>query len=123
MTLLIDVFSAHRLLLKSPLLPEEKRFLEYVLGFGGKAKQKQLNAQISHHFVQIYICDLAEIDKLFLPFFKIVKAEFLIQDLISRLIVNQNKISIYDILNLGVENQKKKSNFENRKRGYCFMAG
>ena len=49
-----------------------------------------------------------EIDILFFfPFLKIFKSEFLIQDLISRPIVNQNKISVYQNLSLGVDNQKQ----------------
>ena len=37
---------------------------------------------------------MPEIDALFSPFLKISKSEFLIQDLISRLTVNQNEISV-----------------------------
>ena len=43
----------------------------------------------------------------FCPFLRIFKLEFLIQDLISRLIVNENEISIYQNLTLGVGKQKQ----------------
>ena len=42
----------------------------------------------------------------FLTFLRIVKSEFLIQDLISRLVMNEYGISIYQNLSLGVDNQK-----------------
>ena len=48
-----------------------------------------------------------EIDALFRPFLKIFKSEFHIQDLISRLIVNKYRMSIYQNLCLGVDNQKQ----------------
>ena len=47
-----------------------------------------------------------EIYTLSFPFSRILKSELLIQDLISRLIVNENKISIYQNPSLGVDNQK-----------------
>ena len=48
-----------------------------------------------------------EIDTLFFfPFLKISRSEFRIQDLISRLTVNQNAISIYQNLSLGVGDHK-----------------
>ena len=43
----------------------------------------------------------------FFPFLKIFKLEFLIQDLISQVIVNENEIPIYQNLSLGVDNQKQ----------------
>ena len=46
-----------------------------------------------------------KIDALFLPFFRISKSEFLIQDLIFRLTVNENGISTHQNLSLGVDNQ------------------
>ena len=39
----------------------------------------------------------------FLPFLRIFKSKFLIQDLISRLIINENGISMLQTLSLGVE--------------------
>ena len=42
----------------------------------------------------------------FCPFLRIFKSEFLIQDLISRLIANENGIFIYQKLSLAVNNQK-----------------
>ena len=48
-----------------------------------------------------------KIDTLFLPFLRILKSEFLIQNLISRLIVNKNGIPIYRNLSLSVDNQKQ----------------
>ena len=42
-----------------------------------------------------------------LPFLRIFKSEFLIQDLLSRLIVNEDRISMFQSLSLGVENQKQ----------------
>ena len=44
---------------------------------------------------------------LFLPFFKVFTSEFLIQDPISQVIVNENRIFICQNLSLGVENWKK----------------
>ena len=43
----------------------------------------------------------------FRPFLKISISEFLIQDLTSRLIVNENGISIYQSLSLGFDDQKQ----------------
>ena len=43
----------------------------------------------------------------FFPFLGIFKSEFLIQDLISELIANENETSIYQNLSLGVDNQKQ----------------
>ena len=43
----------------------------------------------------------------YFPFFEDFKSEFLIQDLISQLIINENGISICQNLSLGVENQKQ----------------
>ena len=43
----------------------------------------------------------------FLPFLRIFKSEFLIQGLLSLLIVNGNGISVRRNLNLGVDNQKQ----------------
>ena len=48
-----------------------------------------------------------EIGTLFLPFFEDIELELLIQDLTSQLIVNQNEISAYQKLSLGVDNQKQ----------------
>ena len=48
-----------------------------------------------------------EIDTLFSHFLKIFRSDSLIQDFISRLIMNQNQISIYQILSLGVDNQEQ----------------
>ena len=42
-----------------------------------------------------------------LPFLRISKSEFLIQDFISRIIVNENGISIHQNLSLGVDDQKQ----------------
>ena len=50
-----------------------------------------------------------EIDTLFvffLHFFRTFKSEFLIQELISRLIVNENGVSVHQNLGLDVDNQK-----------------
>ena len=44
---------------------------------------------------------------MFFPFVRITKSEFLIQDFISRLIVNENGISIYQNVSLGVNDQKQ----------------
>ena len=43
----------------------------------------------------------------FLPFFDDFQIRVLIQDLISRLIVNKNRITIYQNLSLGVDDQKQ----------------
>ena len=51
-----------------------------------------------------------EIDTVYLAFLKIFKSEFLIQALISQLIVNKNVISIYQYLSLGVDKQKQTKN-------------
>ena len=48
-----------------------------------------------------------EIETVFRPFLKIYKSKFLMQDLISRLIENENEISIYQNLSLGVDKQKQ----------------
>ena len=48
-----------------------------------------------------------KIDVLFFNFLKIFKLQFLIQDFISWLIVNENGIYIYQNLSLGVDNQKQ----------------
>ena len=48
-----------------------------------------------------------KIDALFLPFLSIFRSEFLIPDLISRLIVNKNVISVYRNLSWDVDNQKQ----------------
>ena len=47
-----------------------------------------------------------EINTLVLPFSRSFKLEFLIQDLISRLIVNENEISVFQNLILDVANKK-----------------
>ena len=40
---------------------------------------------------------------------KILESKFLIQDLISRLIVKENEMSIFQNLSLGIDNQKQLS--------------
>ena len=47
-----------------------------------------------------------EIDTLYFSLFGIFRSEFLIQDLISRPILNENEISVCQNLSLGVFNQK-----------------
>ena len=47
-----------------------------------------------------------KIDTQFYVLLRIFKSEFLIQDLISRLTVNKNEISIDRNLSLGVDNKK-----------------
>ena len=63
----------------------------------------QINAQINNHSVRTKFCELP----CFSSFFKILKSDFLIQDLLFRLIVNENGISMYQNLRLGVDNQKQ----------------
>ena len=95
----LNVFSADPLLLKSPIPLEMKQFLVSVLVF------EQI---INNDSVQTYHSDLAwNWYPDFHPFFKIFKPEFLIQDLISWLIVNKNEISVNQNLSLGVDNQKQ----------------
>ena len=48
-----------------------------------------------------------KIDTFFLPFLKNFKSEFLVQDVISRLIVDVNGISIYQNIGLSTDNQKQ----------------
>ena len=48
-----------------------------------------------------------KIDTLFSPFLRIFDSEFLIQDLISQVIVNESDLSIYQNLSLLVDNQKQ----------------
>ena len=54
----------------------------------------------------MYLSDLVW-NWFFHPFFKILKSEFLIQDLLSRLIVNQNEISVCQNQSLGIDNQNQ----------------
>ena len=104
-TLPIDVFSVYPIHLKSPILLEKTQVLVSVLVSEQRTKQRQHNAQISHVSVQTYLCDLArKLISCFLPFLKIFKSDFLIQDLISRLIMNQNEISIYQNLSFSIDN-------------------
>ena len=54
-----------------------------------------------------YLSPPQDCDPVFCPFLRIFKSEFLVQDLISRLIVKGNGISIRQNLSLGVNDQKE----------------
>ena len=93
------------LLLESPLPLEKKQVLGSALVSEQRAEQIQLSAQTKIPCGHISVT-WPEIDTLSSPFLKIFKSEFMIQDWIFWPIVNQNVISIYQNLSLGVENQK-----------------
>ena len=83
-TLLINVFTSYPLVLKRPELLEKKQVLASVLVFEHIPKQRQLIAQINNDSMQTYLCDFARNRyPVFLPYLKIFKSKFLIQDLIS----------------------------------------
>ena len=57
--------------------------------------------------VVAYLSSPSRLISCFCPFLRIVKSELLIQDLIPRLIVNENGIYVYQNLSLGVDDQKQ----------------
>ena len=57
--------------------------------------------------VKTFLSYVLKLIPCFCPFLKIFKSEFPIQALISRTIMNENVISIYQNLSLGVDNQKQ----------------
>ena len=72
--------------------------------------QARLTQKIVGSYLRVFTVSLSPDPKLmpcFSPFLKVFKSEFLIEDLTSRLIVNENEMSISQNLSLGVDNQKQ----------------
>ena len=69
--------------------------------------------------VVAYLSSSQDWKPVFCPFLRILKSEFLIQDLISRLIVKENGTSMYQNLGLGANNQKQIKFWKLKKSPLC----